>query len=277
MENMAEMELSEVQLSTGREDAGAFFEQCNTRDNLQMMSTKALENRVSLLADKEIRLFWTNHSLKSYSDSNRVPRGLRIFKAAAQYQDDQVFMQRWKDLHLQHSLSIMRLVMGRNEMEYTKTIEELCKAKTELRTRLGETQFSVFIKKLEKKLVFTQIEVKEKKRDKFVRDKMDFEQGMIFDWGATKRQNYRKPHNAGNRKRKTKNTDFWTTESDSSFSDEPSKNNTDKPSTNVEGNLEASTPAPPLGHTSGGHAPGGEEGGRKNWHRNRKRKQVSWR
>ncbi|KAG8535402.1 hypothetical protein GDO81_028628 [Engystomops pustulosus] len=269
---MTEMDVSEVQLSTGREDAGAFFEQCNTRDNLQMMSTKALENRVSLLADKEIRLFWTNHSLKSYSDSNRVPRGLRIFKTAAQYQDDQVFMQRWKDLHLQHSLNVMRLVMGRNEIEYTKVTDELCKARTELRTRLGEIQFSIFTKKLEKKLVFTQMEVKEKKRDKFVRDKMDFEQGTVFDWGATKRQSYRRNNNPNNRRKKTKNTDFWTTESDSSLSDEVLKNCTEQQPINVEGGVEAQAPAPPLGH-----APGGEEGGRKNWRRYHKRKQVSWR
>ncbi|KAG8545208.1 hypothetical protein GDO81_021225 [Engystomops pustulosus] len=131
----------------------------------------------------------------------------------------------------------------------------------------------IFSKKLEKKLVFTQMDVKEKKRDKFVRDKMDFEQGLIFEWGTLKKQNFRKGGN-NQRKKRTKNTEFWTTESDSSLSDDTQKNKGSNPSGIPcgESSVASFSPAVPLGNASGGG-----DGGRKNWHPDRKRKQVSWR
>ncbi|XP_071988019.1 uncharacterized protein [Engystomops pustulosus] len=124
-----------------------------------MISTKTLEHKVFSLADKEIRLFWTNHSLQSYKDHGRVPRGLRVYKEPAQYKDDLFFFDAWKKLHLKHSLEIMQLVLDRNRTEYESVTTELCKAKTELRSRLSESQFQSFSKKLEKKMLLTQMEV----------------------------------------------------------------------------------------------------------------------
>ncbi|XP_056422768.1 uncharacterized protein LOC130362401 [Hyla sarda] len=206
-------------LSVGRTDAGAYFTACECNDTLQMLSLRALEHKVMSFSEKEVRLFWTVNSLRSYDECNRAPRGLRMYKEPSQFLEDDNFLDEWKQAHLEHSLRLMRIVLKRNEVEYNLVAQELCRARLELRSRHSEEQFTAFMKKLEKKLLTTQAETKDRKRDKFLRDKMDFETGRIHDWGNRKQQSRRRS------RPRNKNNDQWTTDSDSSRSDDPASGN----------------------------------------------------
>ncbi|XP_044133108.1 armadillo repeat-containing protein 10-like [Bufo gargarizans] len=105
------------------------------------------------------------------------------------------------------------MVLHRNEQEYEAVNDALLKAKEKLRTRLTENQIQVFERKLNRKLVITQTEIKENKKDTYLWDKNDYETGRAFDWGR-RRQRRRHPQ-------RRNRTDVWTTDSDSSASDDP--------------------------------------------------------
>lgn len=128
-----------------------------------------LENRITNLSEKEVKLFWTNQTVQSYEDCNRIPRSLRQYKEVSQYQDDDVFLEEWKQAHITHSLNLMRIILNRSKKEYDVIYNERERLKTELQTRLTEVQFAQFNKKLEEKMLPIQNEVKEHKRDKFLK------------------------------------------------------------------------------------------------------------
>ncbi|XP_056384004.1 regulator of nonsense transcripts 3B-like isoform X2 [Hyla sarda] len=213
-------EVPDGAVGAGRKDARDFFHQCNVKDTLQVLSLKNLEFKVLALAEKETRLFWTVNSLRSYVDCERVPRGLRAYKEPSQFSDDPEFVHTWKNIHQEYCMQMLRAVIDRNEQEYTKVTEELLKTKTELRTRLDEEKFHTFSKKMERKIVALQSIIKDQKKDKFIRDRLDYESEKVFPVGGPKKQRPRRPR-GGQIRRRT--TDYWTTESDSSGNEDSNR------------------------------------------------------
>ncbi|XP_056392660.1 uncharacterized protein LOC130285327 [Hyla sarda] len=246
--------------SAGRENVEGFFEECNIKDDIQMISTRNLEYRISNLAEKEVRLFWTVNSLKSYDSSNRVPRGLRQFKEASQFHSDPEFQAEWLNIQLDSATKMMRLILKRNEKEYSDVTTELSKCKTELSKRLTEGQSQQFLQKLDKKLIPIQAEIKERKKDKFLRDKMDYDNDRIFNWQQvkeTKRRAPRKPQ-----KSKPRNRDYWT--SDTGSNDEQTNKEEDNTSTQKENPKNAKAP------------PEDASGGTETAKQKRPKRQVTW-
>ncbi|XP_056406811.1 uncharacterized protein LOC130297964 [Hyla sarda] len=118
------------------------------------------------------------------------------------------FLQEWREIHKDHALRLTKLILSRTEKEYSTVTEELLKAKMELKTRLSETQYANLIKRIEKRLIPIQAKLKEKKKDKFLWDKLDYDSGKIFDW-QPRQPRRRRPRPPQRQK------EYWTTDSGS--------------------------------------------------------------
>lgn len=259
-------------LQAGREDIDTFFAVCTIQDEVKVLSTRVLEYRVMTLSEKEVKLFWTNKTLQSYIECERAPRGLRTFREVSQFQEDRDFVFKWKQAHLDHSLNLLKIVHDRSKQEYDQICNELELAKTELQTRLTDAQWQTLERKVERKLIPIQNDIKERKRDKFMRDKLDYELERVFTWRTV--QKPRRPNRGGrNRRPKKPQTEYWTTDSGSDSSATEDTNNGTH-TKKVTGSDVATPPSGPLG---AGRAEGGE--GRKTpaTGGGMKRKQVSWR
>ncbi|XP_056419508.1 uncharacterized protein LOC130360973 [Hyla sarda] len=175
---------------TGREDPGGYFLECNTRDDIELIDVKSLEHRITNLSEKEINIFWTINSLQPYVHCDRSPRGLRAYKVPAQFNDDPIFINIWKQAHHEHSMKLLQIVLTRSRIEQDKINEDLVKVKNEYIKRATDEQKSSFYSKLQLKLTALQEEVKNKKREKFLRDKTDYDQDNEFQWHQKKNVPY---------------------------------------------------------------------------------------
>lgn len=258
-------------LVAGRENIDTFFSQCNLKDEVKVISTRTLENRVSALSEKEVKLFWTNNTLQSYKDCGRAPRGLRNYKEPSQYQDDHEFLLKWKKVHMMYSMNLLTIILDRSKVEYEQVQADLNAANEELQTHLTEVQWLNSKKKIEKKLVPIQNEIKERKRDKFMRDKMDYELDRVFSWKNL--QKSRRTMQQGRFKRNRRPLkEYWTTDSGSDSSADVPVSGHDNEVVRVEGTL---LPQTPLGAA---RAEGAEKRGNlSNRAYGTRRKQVSWR
>lgn len=176
--------------------------------------------------------------------------------------------------HLAHSRNLMRIILKKSTEEYEKVREERDLLRSELQTRLTENQYLQFNKRLEKKLIPIQNDTKERKRDKFLRDKMDFDLDRTFNWNKNKQESKRwQPHKNNNKKRNTKwrrPNDHWTTDSgsDSSLSEDQRNMDPEK------GKNQKDSSAHPLGLEPEGDA---QKRNNPDSRGGTKRKQVSWR
>lgn len=261
-------------LQAGREDLVNFFTACTLQDEVKVISTRLLENRVTSLSEKEVKLFWTNNTLQSYLDCDRAPRGLRSYKEISQYQEDKEFVLQWKQVHLDHAQNLVKITLDRSKVEYDRVCADLQTAKDELVKRFTEAQWQTLERKIEKKLIPIQNDIKERKRDKFLRDKLDYDLDRVFTWHTM--QKNRRPFKGGRgRRQKRPQADYWTTDSGSDSStteDGPRHGHANNMATS--GNVAPSSTTP-LG---AGHAEGGDIRIRnQNMRGGTKRKQVSWR
>ncbi|XP_077117037.1 uncharacterized protein LOC143773497 [Ranitomeya variabilis] len=253
----------------GRENVDSYFSEIEQREDIYSLSTKSLEFKLFNLAEREVNLFWTNNSLKSYSDCGRVPRGLRVLKDLSQFKENAQFIKEWESILLKCSQDLLQLVLQQNMANYDTVNMELTKTKEEIKTRLSVNQWSLLEKKLDNKMVILQADIKQRKRDKFIRDKADFDTNQIFSWNKNKHaQNSRRfPRPRGNRynrSRKYNARDYVTTDSDSSVNDEGSVSSIASTSDSI------AQQAAPLG---GERAEGAES---TEFDNQRKRKTVSW-
>ncbi|XP_056374553.1 uncharacterized protein LOC130272713 isoform X2 [Hyla sarda] len=175
---------------TGREDPGGYFLECNTKDDIELIDVKSLEHRITNLPEKEITIFWTINSLQSYVHCDRSPRGLKAYKVTAQFNDDPIFINIWKQAHHEHSMKLLQIVLTRSRIEQDKINEDLVKVKSEYTKRATDEQKSSFYSKIQVKLTALQEEVKNKKREKFLRDKTDYDQDNKFQWHMKKNVPY---------------------------------------------------------------------------------------
>lgn len=260
-------------LQAGRKDLELFFSECCIKDEVKVLSTRVLENRCMSLSEKEVKLFWTNNTLQSYVDNQRAPRGLRSYKEVSQYHEDKDFVIKWKQAHLDHSLNLLKIVLERSKTEYDQVCNDLESVKKEIQARLTEAQWQLIQRKIEKKLIPIQNEIKERKRDKFMRDKLDYDLDRVFTWKNQQRprRNFR-----GNRNRRTRKTqpDYWTTDSgsDSSVTEDAGAVSRSAGSMDTSSPTSASVPL-------GAGSAGGADVRRRNMNirGGTKRKQVSWR
>ncbi|XP_069610906.1 oocyte zinc finger protein XlCOF8.4-like [Ranitomeya imitator] len=203
-----------------------------THLKIHIGNTKTLEYKLFSIAEREVNLFWTNNSLKSYADCGRVPRGLRVVKEMSQFKDNESFVKEWEQILLRCSQDLLQLVLKQNIANYELVQTELHKTKEELKARLSEPQWANMDKKLDTKLITLQNDIKQKKRDKFIRDKNDFETGKIFTWnkgnqlGNSRKQPHKRYYQKKSPTWKNRNyknkKDYLTTDSDSSATEESS-------------------------------------------------------
>lgn len=90
-------------------------------------------------------------------------------------------------------MNLLRIVLERSKKEYDQVCSDLESTKEELQKRLTEAQWLTMKRKIERKLIPIQIDIKERKRDTFMRDKLDYEFDSIFAWKNLQkpRRNYR--------------------------------------------------------------------------------------
>lgn len=120
-----------------------------------------MENRITSLSEKEVKLLWTSNTLQSYCKCERAPRGLRSFKDARKTD----FIAKWQKAYLDHSMNLLKIILERSKQEYECVRSDLNTANCELQRCLTEAQWQTFKKKIESKLGPIQNEIKERKRE----------------------------------------------------------------------------------------------------------------
>ncbi|OCT65675.1 hypothetical protein XELAEV_18041911mg [Xenopus laevis] len=125
---------------------------------------------------KEIRLWWDVCSLENYLKCERIPRGLRIRKFPAFEVITPEFEQAWNETLTECSMNLMRLILERDKRELAITKEEI----NDL-NKIYESN------------------VKNLKRDKFQRDKRDYDNQTVYLWKTEKRGGRHQSHSGWER------------------------------------------------------------------------------
>ncbi|XP_069605723.1 uncharacterized protein [Ranitomeya imitator] len=129
-----------------------------------------------------IRLLWNIRCLEEYFKLNLVPRGLRIPIFPA-WEPSVAFRTTWEEGLLRCSQILINMLIAHDR-------ELLVQVKTEIRdlenglSKFDEvSQIQPFKIKLKEGLDKYDKEIMDKKRAKFLRDKLDFDQHMAYKWG----------------------------------------------------------------------------------------------
>lgn len=84
-------------------------------------------------------------------------------------------------------MNLLKIILDRSKVEYDHICADLQLTKDELEKRLTEAQWQSFKQKVEKKLIPIQNNIKERKRDTFMRDKLDYELDRVLSWKNTQK------------------------------------------------------------------------------------------
>lgn len=154
----------------------------NTQDTLDL---KIQMGSLEKLLTKEMRTWWDLTSLKKYIDKEMIPRGLRIKKKPTTVYSD-LFQTRWHDVLTDCSIKLMQLIVE-YEDEALKDMRIEIKATQE--ALLKYTDKPLFLQldeKLKQNLNNLEEHLIKFKQDKYNRDFMDYQTGVVYTWPDAK-------------------------------------------------------------------------------------------
>lgn len=129
---------------------------------------------------KYIRSLWEVTSLQTYVQHKIVYRGLRINLTPNKHQGNTEFIQGWQRILTETSLKLIDYLLTWEKKSFETISNKLEKEIGEINTFKPLPDFNTLELKLQKQIEAFQIEIKERKHKKFVRDKQDFETGIIY-------------------------------------------------------------------------------------------------
>ncbi|XP_075442541.1 uncharacterized protein LOC142487324 [Ascaphus truei] len=126
-------------------------------------------------------------TLQSYLDVGRIPRGLRFSKKPTFGKDNSKFMQEWNRIQDECSNDLIRLIIYERNREIKQLEKEILKAIKALEPIVIDTDCSEIEHDLKVKLEYEEDELLKTKHSKFLRDKLDYQQGRQRDWAKKDR------------------------------------------------------------------------------------------
>lgn len=136
-----------------------------------------------------IRSWWEVKSLDTYLQQRLVYRGLRINLSPNAHQNDTEFIRGWNHLLTESSLKLIEYLLDWEKKYFVANSERLEKDITEIQIFRAVPDFITLEQRLQRDIENFQVEIKERKHRKYIRDKKDFETGQIYNTKSSYRPN----------------------------------------------------------------------------------------
>lgn len=115
-------------------------------------------------------------------------RGLRINLTPNNHTDNAEFMQGWQQILTESSLKLLDFLLVWERKHFQIINAQLEKEINEIQTFRTNSDFANFETRLQQQVESFQVEIRERKRKKFVRDKRDFKTDQVYNIKSRKNQ-----------------------------------------------------------------------------------------
>lgn len=168
----------------------------DTSDLLPRHSFHKLE---SLMA-KEIKAFWDVNALTEYLTLEQIPRGLRIKKFPTFEINEEETKLEWTNTLSACSFKLMRIIISVKQKELDRVQNEVTTVQKELADHQSKPGYAELDDQLNKKLDKLERSVISTKKDKRIRDQLDYDTNNVYTW---KKPSFRsnRPRRASSKKR----------------------------------------------------------------------------
>ncbi|OCT97320.1 hypothetical protein XELAEV_18009546mg, partial [Xenopus laevis] len=153
----------------------------DTDDNM-LDIFKNLEKHMS----QELLLCWDIATLEKYVALNRIPRGLRIRKFPTFARDDETFVNKWNDTLSRCSFELIALIINHKKKVLIDTRENINESQLLLSSMEKLSDLGELDKNLKEHLSYLEQTVSTRKKRKLNRDRIDYENNMVYIWKRPK-------------------------------------------------------------------------------------------
>lgn len=157
-------------------------------DDLPLFSntddTTDLCHRLEKSMIKEMRLWWDISTLENYLKVGRIPRGLRIRKFPAFSDISKDFVESWNNTLTACSSKLMELIIDFHTKRHCLIQSDIKRIQLELLNHEAKTDTAELLNEIKYRVNKFEAEVKRTKREKFLRDKRDYELNRVYDWNV---------------------------------------------------------------------------------------------
>ena len=139
-------------------------------------------NKLEKLHKKELSKWCEICSLEKYIEVQRVPRGLRIHVVPTYENTNPLLLKDWAGLMAETCRTMILMLIKYAKIDLVETQKEIEEVRKDLDEHPGTDKVRIitFLENMKTKLNKLEDEIKERKRRKFLRDKVDYEQGRIL-------------------------------------------------------------------------------------------------
>ncbi|OCT57153.1 hypothetical protein XELAEV_18003898mg [Xenopus laevis] len=131
---------------------------------------------------KEMRLWWDISTLENYLKVGRIPRGLRIRKFPAFSDISKDFVEAWNSTLSACSSRLMELIIDFHTKKHSLIQSDIKEVQLELLKYEAKVDTAELLGEIKQRVNKCETEVKRIKREKFLRDKRDYELNRVYDW-----------------------------------------------------------------------------------------------
>ncbi|XP_053571826.1 protein FAM133-like [Bombina bombina] len=152
---------------------------------------KQLFNTLEKLLMSDLRSMWDVVKLTHYIDVKRIPRGLRIKKYPNYDLEDSDLQDEWNTALNECSLKLLGVLVKSKEKKRNNLKDKILTTKADLKTRKTEKQYAELKSQMKEKIKKADAEIAEKKKNKFLRDREDYDNNRVYDWSRFRRRHRR--------------------------------------------------------------------------------------
>ncbi|OCT80132.1 hypothetical protein XELAEV_18026942mg [Xenopus laevis] len=144
--------------------------------------TTELCKRLERSMIKEMRLWWDISTLENYLKVGRIPRGLRIRKFPAFSDVSKDFVEAWNNTLSLCSSKLMELIIDFHAKRHTVIQSDIKEVQFKLLNLEAKSDTAELLNDIKFRVHKLETDVKRNKREKFLRDKRDYELNRVYDW-----------------------------------------------------------------------------------------------
>lgn len=142
---------------------------------------------------KEMRLWWDISTLENYLKSGRIPRGLRIRKFPTFSDISRDFVEAWNNILSSCSAQLMELIVNFHADKHRSIQADIKALQSDLPKQEAKIDVANCLDEIKHRINKMETEIKRSKREKFLRDKMDYELNRVYDWNIRSKFNTTRP------------------------------------------------------------------------------------
>ncbi|OCT80260.1 hypothetical protein XELAEV_18027077mg, partial [Xenopus laevis] len=159
------------------------FETVLNKENFDEEDDDTIPENLEKYMSQELLLCWDIVTLEKYVTMNRIPRGLRIRKFPTFAKDDEMFVNKWNDTLSRCSFELIALIINHKKQKLIATSENINESQLLLSSfeklpDLGDLD-KEHLSSLEQTVIL-------RKKQKLNRDRMDYENNVVYLWKRPK-------------------------------------------------------------------------------------------